>query len=85
MCVVLVLVRLLQGLDLSAARAIYGHVEKFERALNLYRAEDFGKAAELVSSRVQIGFPTAYSAWPAIRVASPVAPASGSSSSSSMI
>ena len=64
---VLVLVRLLQGLDLSAARPIYGHVEKFERALNLYRAEDFGKAAELVSSRVQIGFPTAYSAWPAIR------------------
>eukprot|EP01046_Picozoa_sp_COSAG06_P022879 COSAG06_NODE_1794_length_8377_cov_116.203068_6_plen_75_part_00 len=59
---VLVLVRLLQGLDLSAARPIYGHVEKFERALNLYRAEDFDKAAELVSSiyRVQTGFPTAH-------------------------
>lgn len=38
-----------QGLKLFDDRPIYEHVETFQQALNLYRGEDFEKAAELVS------------------------------------
>ena len=39
----------MQGLHLSDDRAIYQHMETFQRALNLYRGQRFEEAAELVS------------------------------------
>ena len=39
---------------MSDNRPIYDHVETFERALNLYRGENFEQAAALVSDKAAI-------------------------------
>ena len=53
----------MQGLHLSNDRAIYHHVDTFERALNLYRDERFEEAAELVSSCLFFSLLCAKAAW----------------------